>query len=100
MPQNLARTAAIGIADSPPAPKNAIFHAKCGKWWTGTLTSHCSGCCETFTGLTAFDAHRAGSHARGERHCLPPGTVGLADAGRAYACWGTPGDGTEWWADQ
>lgn len=78
-------------------PSNAIVHAKCGQWWTGTRTSHCSGCCRTFAGLAAFDAHRDGNHARGERHCVDPETVGLVDSGRAYPCWGHPSDGTQWW---
>lgn len=79
-------------------PPNAITHARCGNWWTGTLTSHCSGCCRTFSGLTAFDAHRDGNHAAGTRHCVDPETVGLVVSDtRRFTCWGHPSDGIEWW---
>ena len=45
-------------------------HPKCGKTFPGGDGSgHCSGCCETFIGLAAFDAHRTGSHADHERRC-------------------------------
>jgi hypothetical protein len=30
----------------------------------------CAGCGQRFIGLTAFDAHRTGDHARRERRCL------------------------------
>lgn len=46
----------------------------------------------TFTGLSAFDKHRDGSHAKSTRHCVSPESVGLIEAGRAYPCWGFPGD--------
>jgi hypothetical protein len=86
-------------------PKNAFECGTCHSWWTGQLTSHCSGCHRTFTGLTAFDAHRDGNHANGTRHCVDPATLTdskgqpapLVDAGRSYPCWGYPSDGTEWW---
>lgn len=45
---------------------------RCNNRWGGTSTCHCSGCHETFTGLTAFDQHRTGSHTHGTRRCLPP----------------------------
>jgi hypothetical protein len=54
-------------------------------------TSRCSACHETFTDVTAFDKHRAGPPSRDYRHCLDPATVGLAEVGRAYSCWGFPG---------
>lgn len=78
-------------------PSRSIECGTCGAWWTRELTAHCSGCHRTYTGMTAFDAHRSGSHTAGTRHCLDPADVGLVDAGRAYPCWGTKGDGTEWW---
>ena len=66
--------------------------AHCGAVWGGLKTAHCAGSChQTFTTITAFDAHRAGSHAKDERHCVWPVKVGLVDAGRAYPCWGFPG---------
>ncbi len=30
----------------------------------------CSGCGQRFLGLTAFDTHRTGNHARRERRCM------------------------------
>lgn len=37
-----------------------IGHPKCGKTWAqrGNRTGHCAKCCETFEGLTLFDAHQ------------------------------------------
>jgi len=82
----------------------------CHQRWGGYNTAHCCGCHETFTGITAFDAHRTGSHTetgesivdkgrtepRGPRRCITPESVGLVDAGRAYPCWGFPGADTHW----
>lgn len=53
-------------------------------------------CHRTFTGITAFDKHRDGSHSASTRHCVKPESVGLVDAGRAYPCWGFPGTDTHW----
>lgn len=78
------------------SPRTATYGcAHCAARWGGLNTSHCSKCHATFTGLTAFDKHRDGSHARSTRHCLPPEKVGLIDAGRAYPCWGLPAE-TDW----
>jgi hypothetical protein len=60
----------------------------CSSRWAGSVTSHCAGCHLTFTGLTAFDEHRTGSHQ--QRSCLPPEGAGLALTGRLYPCWGLP----------
>lgn len=83
----------------------------CGSAWGGALTAHCSNCHKTFSGLTAFDKHRAGSHTKG-RYCLDPETVtegnprsarfgepilDLTD--RKYPCWGTAGEKPEFWDD-
>lgn len=97
--QNANPTAIRGITAPTPPPPSAIVHAACGQWWTGTGKHHCSGCCRTFTSITAFTAHRDGSHARGERHCLDPVAVGLIDAGHAYPCWGIPGTDEHWASD-
>ncbi len=70
--------------------------AGCDARWGGFNTSHCSGCHRTFTGLTAFDKHRDGDHAKSTRRCLPPDLVGLVGAGRDYPCWGFPGDPDRW----
>jgi len=46
-----------------------ISHPKCGKTFPGGSTAgHCSGCCETFIGLAAFEAHRVGEHGK-DRRC-------------------------------
>ncbi|MEU4133626.1 FDXHR family putative zinc-binding protein [Streptomyces wuyuanensis] len=66
-------------------PKNAIVHGACGRWWTGTERSHCGGCHETFTGLTAFERHRKGLR------CNPPAEVGLVARQKPYGTlWGQP----------
>jgi len=45
------------------------IHPKCGKSYPGTKTAgHCSGCCETFIGLGAFEKHRIGEHGK-DRRC-------------------------------
>jgi hypothetical protein len=44
----------------------------CPAEFGGLRTMHCSGCHLNFSGLTAFDAHRTGSHIRVDRHCPPP----------------------------
>lgn len=74
--------------------------ARCSKRWGGLNTAHCAACHETFTGLTAFDKHRDGSHSKGTRACLEPAEVGLVDANRAYPCWGWPSDGDDRWATE
>ena len=101
-------------SDYPPKPRNwakqlgsgAGECGKCGAWWTGSNTAHCSACCETFTTIAAFDKHRAGSHAYDTRHCVPPSAVHnqkgervLIDAGRDYPCWGFPGSDAKWWSE-
>ena len=64
---------------------------RCNLRWGGLKTAHCTACHETFTTVSTFDKHRAGSHASGTRHCLPPAEVGLVEAGRAYPCWAQAG---------
>lgn len=94
--------------DYPEGPKvaqNSILTAgthgcaRCPNRWGGFKTAHCGACHRTFTGLTAFDKHRTGSHTNDTRHCLPPESVGLVNAGRAYPCWGFSGEGDDRWAD-
>lgn len=74
-----------------------IGTACCTARWSGANTCHCTECHHTFTGITAFDAHRTGSHAKGTRTCLHPTDVGLVDSNRSYACWGFPGADNDWW---
>lgn len=37
-----------------------------------TCQYHCGECHSHFASLKAFDAHRAGTHHKGTRHCLDP----------------------------
>jgi len=69
--------------------------SKCDSVWGGLNTAHCTACHHTFSGITAFDKHRTGSHVTG-RYCLTPTEVGLVDSGRAYPCWGFPGGDEHW----
>ncbi|OBF81032.1 hypothetical protein A5791_06915 [Mycobacterium sp. 852002-51163_SCH5372311] len=62
----------------------------CGAEFSGLKTAHCSACHATFSTVSAFDKHRAGSHSADTRHCLPPAAVGLVDANRTYPCWADP----------
>ena len=69
--------------------------AKCPSRWAGANTAHCTACHLTFTGLTAFDKHRTGSHSdRRGRFCLAPEVVGLVLTSRLYPCYGEPIDDT------
>jgi len=78
---------------------SALPHAcKCGARWGGANTGHCAACHHTFTGITAFDQHRDGSHARG-RYCVPPEDAGLVPSSRAYPCWAIPGT-NDFWKDE
>lgn len=82
---------ADAVAQNPAAAVGITVCAKCKAHWSGHKTGHCTACHKTFTVVSAFDLHRAGSHTKGERYCVDPATVGLEDAGRAYPCWGHPG---------
>ena len=81
----MARTAASN------RPSGAITCARCDNWWTGLQSCHCGACHRTFTGVYAFDMHRAGSHAKGTRHCVDPATVGLVPADKPWPGWSRPG---------
>lgn len=54
-----------------------VAHGQCGKQWTqiGNRTGHCSGCHETFSGLSAFDAHQSVVDDRNV--CKKPENAGL-----------------------
>ena len=77
-PENAARisTHKAGMSTCP----------RCRKQWGGMNTCHCGGCHFTFTGITAFDAHRRGSI------CNSPIGIGLEPNDRAYECYGYPAD--------
>lgn len=68
-------------------------HGKCGKTWTqrGNRTSHCGGCCQTFSTLSLFDAHHR--IRKGESFCW--GLEGYEDQFRKFVrdqegVWWTP----------
>ena len=71
--------------------------AGCTSRWNGANTAHCAGCHLTFTGLTAFDKHRTGSHTK-HLYCLSPEDAGLVLSGRLYPCWGFP-TANDFWED-
>lgn len=86
--------------DSADSPKGAdssrvkpVTHVsgygscRCGAEWTGYRTCHCAakGCHQTFTCISAFDAHR--------RHgqCLDPAGAGLVPVTKPHwTGWGWP----------
>jgi hypothetical protein len=88
---NQSITLAEKVAENAAPPAGEWGCARCPARWGGLTTAHCSACHRTFTTDAASQKHRAGSHERGERHCLDPAKVGLVDAGRDYSCWGFPG---------
>ncbi|MFK4760324.1 hypothetical protein ACI3KS_05250 [Microbacterium sp. ZW T5_45] len=67
-------------------------HAACGKSWKqrGNRTGHCSGCHQTFEGVTLFDQHRRGGVCADPRSLTAEGLPLIFD--------GTHGDGS-WRAD-
>ncbi len=82
-------TLALDAATPPTSDIRPHACGGCPNRWTGTRTAHCGACHQTFAGITAFDTHRTGGH------CTDPARVGLQDVGRAYPCWGNPGDTTQ-----
>jgi hypothetical protein len=66
-PQRASNRATVN-GNRPPG--GAIICNGCRNWWTGLGAAHCSSCHQTFTGVSAFELHRSGSHAGGTRHCL------------------------------
>lgn len=65
--------------------------AGCDSRWGGLGRAHGSCCHRTYSGITAFDAHRKGGV------CNLPGDVGLVR--RDDGIWGYPADedATPWW---
>ena len=96
------------IESQTDRPRQVTECRHCGSWWTGLNTCHCTACHTTFTGITAFDAHRTGSHTNDTRTCLAPTELvdgkgnpkPLVDAGRAYSCWGFPAAENPHWANK
>ncbi|WP_458523948.1 FDXHR family putative zinc-binding protein [Mycobacteroides abscessus] len=54
----------------------------CDSTWTGLTTCHCSGCHQTFGGISAFDQHRRASK------CLSPESAGLSKSTKGH--WSLP----------
>lgn len=68
---------------------------KCGARWTGAKMAHCGSCHLTFSTVSNFDRHRAGTVER--RRCLTPTEAGLRVCARGVlrlpgADEGTPED--------
>jgi hypothetical protein len=77
-----------------------ITCARCGAHWTGLTTCHCGAaqCHRTFTGIRAFDIHRASGQ------CHDPATL-LTRTGEPrlvpitrqhWSGWGEPKEDTRW----
>ena len=63
-------------------------HPKCGKTFPGGDGSgHCPSCCETFIGLTAYDAHRVGAHGEDRRCEIQPYELTDDDGKTRYGHW-------------
>lgn len=64
-----------------------ITCGKCPAIWTGEARCHCSACCNTFGGVTSFDAHRVqyGEHGK----CKKPEDIGLVLTEKGI--WSVPG---------
>lgn len=64
------------------------MHPKCGKRYpSGNRAGHCAKCCETFIGLTAYDAHLS-RDSNGKYLHLNPETLPTDDAKN------------DWWSDE
>lgn len=60
------------------------FDDRCGRRSTSLSQTHCTTCCETFSGVNAFDLHRTLlPKSRGgdgvDRECTPPGSLRRKD---------------------
>lgn len=76
-----------GSADPATLPHS---DTRCGARWSGSNTSHCGKCHNTFTGIESFDAHKPVTG------CLDPAEIGMVLAeGRAYEAWRLPVPSTE-----
>lgn len=65
-----------------------LTHPKCQKQFpNSSRTGHCSGCCETFIGIEAFDAHRVGNHGADRRCEIQPYETTGDDGKVRYGHW-------------
>lgn len=71
---------------------------KCLAQWGGMNTCHCTACHQTFSGITAFSAHRLG-YTEGPKRprggCQTMEDAGLVLADRKYTCYTIPQAVTE-----
>lgn len=67
----------------------------CANTWTGLLSCHCGACHVTFTGITAFDAHRVGGVCNDPASLLTKtGEPRLIEVTKTHwSGWGRPGEG-------
>lgn len=68
--------------------RRKLATCQCGAYWGGSKTCHCARCHRTFTGLTAFDAHRPG-------HCDVNDLVVVRQSGNQQV-WGMPDVSGRW----
>lgn len=73
------------------------FTCSCGARWGGLRTAHCGRCHSTFTGISAFDAHKPGE-------CREPTSCGMVimrvtEGDHLTEIWGTPST-REWWKER
>lgn len=76
-----------------------MIGCRCGASWPGTRISHCSSCHETFSSVSAFDAHRRKAKSETSKYvgrCLYPPDASLslvairAKAGKTLLVWMLP----------
>lgn len=85
------QTALPGVTGADTPDRREVVRCRKGCEWTGRGACHCSACHQTFTGLTAFDKHRAGV---GDGPCRTPDSIGLVHNDIRHM-WQFPGNGEE-----
>ena len=65
-----------------------LTHPKCGKTFpNNNRDGHCAACCETFIGLTSFEAHRVGEHGKDRRCEIQPYETIRENGSPSYGHW-------------
>lgn len=88
LPKRAARPSALVLCTPERATVPNVTHPKCGKSFPNNNThGHCGNCCETFSGLSSYDAHRHWSG--NERYCkILPYDMGTTENGNpVYGHW-------------
>lgn len=76
--------------------KGGLRCPDCGEHFPNAATiGHCSGCCRTFVGLGAFDAHRVGKHGV-DRRC----EIGEKHWQDKKGYWHIGQRGERWWEQE